>query len=105
MNNVSSRLSLRPRNATFRLARFQERSFWSPMTPVCRVAAIGEILWDVFDNSRMLGGAPLNFAAHAARLGSQVLLVSAVGDDEPGRCALAAIRNSGVDIGSIQRAP
>jgi fructokinase len=53
----------------------------------------------------MLGGAPLNFAAHAARLGSQVLLVSAVGDDELGRCALAAIRNAGVETGFIQRAP
>ena len=73
------------------------------MTPVCRVAAIGEILWDVFDDSKMLGGAPLNFAAHAARLGSQVLLVSAVGDDELGRCALAAIRDSGVDTRFIQQ--
>jgi fructokinase len=75
------------------------------MTPVCRVAAIGEILWDLFDNSKTLGGAPLNFAAHTARLGSQVLLVSAVGDDDLGHCALAAIRNSGVDTRFIQRAP
>jgi fructokinase len=75
------------------------------MTPVCRVAAIGEILWDQFDNSKTLGGAPLNFAAHTARLGSQVLLVSAVGDDELGHRALAAIRNSGVDTRFIQQAP
>lgn len=75
------------------------------MTPVCRVAAIGEILWDVFDNSKTLGGAPLNFAVHASRLGSQVLLVSAVGDDEFGRCALTAIRDIGIDTCFIQRAP
>ena len=75
------------------------------MTPVCRVAAIGEILWDLFDNSKTLGGAPLNFAAHAARLGSQALLVSAVGDDELGDRALAEIRDSGVDMRFIQQAP
>lgn len=74
------------------------------MTPVCRVAAIGEILWDLFDNSKTLGGAPLNFAAHTARLGSQVLLVSAVGDDELGHRALAVIRRSGVDTRFIQQA-
>jgi fructokinase len=75
------------------------------MTPVCRVAAIGEILWDLFDNSKTLGGAPLNFAAHTARLGSRVLLVSAVGDDELGHRALAAIRESGVDARFIQQLP
>ncbi len=31
-----------------------------------RVLALGEILWDVFDQSRRLGGAPLNFADIAA---------------------------------------
>jgi fructokinase len=74
------------------------------MTPVCRVAAIGEILWDVFDSSKTLGGAPLNFAAHSSRLGSQVLLVSAVGNDELGECALREIWNAGVDTGFIRRA-
>jgi fructokinase len=75
------------------------------MTPGCRVAAIGEILWDVFDDSRTLGGAPLNFAAHASRLGNQALLVSAVGDDELGHSALTAIRNSGMDTRFIQQLP
>jgi fructokinase len=75
------------------------------MTPLCRVAAIGEILWDLFDNSKTLGGAPLNFAAHTARLGSQVLLVSAVGDDELGHRALEAIQDSGLDTRFIQQAP
>ena len=33
-----------------------------------RIAVIGEILWDVFDDGEKLGGAPFNFAAHAAQL-------------------------------------
>ena len=75
------------------------------MTRVCRVAAIGEVLWDVFDSSKTLGGAPLNFAAHSSRLGDQVLLVSAVGDDELGDYALREIWDSGVDTCFIRRAP
>ena len=40
------------------------------------IAVLGEVLWDVFDRSRRLGGAPLNFAAHASRLGHDALLIS-----------------------------
>jgi fructokinase len=75
------------------------------MTPACRVAAIGEILWDVFDNSRTLGGAPLNFAAHCSRLGCEALVVSAVGEDEAGESALTGIWDSGVDTAFIRRVP
>ena len=48
---------------------------------VLRIVSIGEVLWDVFDNSEKLGGAPFNFAVHASRLGHKIAFVSAVGDD------------------------
>ncbi len=57
---------------------------------------LGEILWDVFDDTERLGGAPFNFAAQLARLGHNALLVSAVGDDERGRRALEQGRALGV---------
>ncbi len=76
----------------------------SRMTQGCRIVAIGEVLWDVFHDSKRLGGAPLNFAAHATRLGHQVLLVSGVGDDALGRSALAAIEAVGLDTRFIQTA-
>ena len=50
-----------------------------------RLIAIGEILFDLFGDEERLGGAVLNLAAHATRLGHDVALVSAVGDDERGR--------------------
>ena len=53
-----------------------------------KIVAIGEILWDVFDDRELLGGAPFNFAAHASRLGHEVAFISAVGDDDRGRRAL-----------------
>ena len=53
-----------------------------------RIVSIGEILWDVFGDGERLGGAPFNFAAHARRLGHEVVFISAVGEDERGRKAL-----------------
>jgi len=50
-----------------------------------RIVSIGEVLWDVIGDKEYLGGAALNFAAHAARLGHNVFFVSAVGKDERGR--------------------
>lgn len=48
------------------------------------VVGIGEILWDKFPSGKALGGAPANFAYHAARFGHEGLVVSAVGLDRDG---------------------
>jgi fructokinase len=49
-----------------------------------------------------LGGAPLNFAAHASRLGEEALLISAVGTDSLGAAARQAIEELGLDTGMLQ---
>lgn len=48
------------------------------------IIAFGEVLWDIIDGVPNLGGAPLNFAAHARRCGMNAAIVSAVGRDELG---------------------
>ena len=50
-----------------------------------RIVSIGEVLWDVIGDKEYLGGAALNFAAHATRLGHTVFFVSAVGKDARGQ--------------------
>lgn len=67
-----------------------------------KIISIGEILWDVFDHGEYLGGAPFNFAVHAQRLGHDVSFVSAVGNDERGRRALARIAELGVSPRFVQ---
>ncbi|MDP6110318.1 MAG: PfkB family carbohydrate kinase [Planctomycetota bacterium] len=62
-----------------------------------RILAIGEILWDVFPERELIGGATFNFSAHAARLGHEVRLVSGVGNDERGRLALERAKECHVD--------
>ena len=49
------------------------------------IVGIGELLWDVFPEGKVLGGAPANFAYHASQLGFEGYAVSAVGKDAPGR--------------------
>lgn len=46
--------------------------------------SFGEILWDVVGETEHIGGAPLNVAAHAARLGLRSHLYSRVGRDARG---------------------
>ena len=69
------------------------------------IVAFGEILWDVIDGVPHLGGAPFNFAAHAARCGLKSAIVSAVGDDELGRRALEAASGFGVDTSGVSVHP
>ncbi len=53
-----------------------------------RIVSIGEVLWDVIGDKEYLGGAALNFAAHATNLGHSVSFVSAIGKDDRGRRVL-----------------
>lgn len=61
-----------------------------------RILSVGEILWDVFGQTERLGGAPLNFAAHAQKLGHEVYPLSAVGHDERGHRAMEMLRQRGI---------
>jgi fructokinase len=66
---------------------------------------VGEILWDVIGSDEYLGGAPLNFGAHARKLGHEVMLLSAVGDDERGHRALELLRKRGMSTEFVQVLP
>lgn len=48
------------------------------------IVGLGEILWDVLPEGKKLGGAPANFAYHAAQLGLNSIAVSAIGNDALG---------------------
>jgi fructokinase len=61
-----------------------------------RIVSIGEVLWDVIGDKEYLGGAALNFSAHAAQLGHTVFFVSAVGKDARGRRVLERMDELGL---------
>jgi fructokinase len=70
-----------------------------------RIISIGEVLWDLFPYGERFGGAPANFAYHAARLGAEVTMVSAVGDDARGQAAIGILGRFAIDTSLAQVAP
>ena len=71
-------------------------------SPLPHVVVLGEVLWDLFEHSRRLGGAPLNFGVHARRLGHPVTLISALGADELGEQAAKMIVSLDLDTRLLQ---
>ncbi len=60
------------------------------------LVGLGELLWDVYPEAAHFGGAPANFASHAASLGADAWMVSATGADDLGDRARDALRGRGV---------
>ena len=56
------------------------------------VVGLGEALWDVLPEGKKLGGAPSNFAYHAAQMGVKAIAVSALGDDKLGEETIAQLK-------------
>lgn len=67
------------------------------------LAGLGEILWDVFPDGPRFGGAPANFACHAAALRARAMMVSAVGRDELGQRGIAALKERGVETQLVEQ--
>lgn len=60
------------------------------------VIGVGEILWDLLPDGKMLGGAPANFVWHTLELGAAGVVISAVGKDEAGREILDLVDKKGL---------
>lgn len=70
-----------------------------------KIICYGEIVWDALPRSLYLGGAPLNVAAHLAKLNVPVSMVSRIGEDVLGEEVIRNMVNEGLDISLIQRDP
>lgn len=66
------------------------------------ILGLGELLWDCFPDGERPGGAPANFAYHAAQLGFEGGVLSRVGQDARGRKIRAILTESGVKTDWIQ---
>ncbi|MFR9165126.1 MAG: carbohydrate kinase family protein [Dysgonomonas sp.] len=61
------------------------------------VVGLGEILWDVFPERKVLGGAPANFAYHVSQFGFNGYAVSAIGEDLLGKEILSSLEEKGLN--------
>ncbi|MBQ8214277.1 MAG: hypothetical protein IJZ80_09730 [Clostridia bacterium] len=67
-----------------------------------KALVFGEIIWDVYPDEKVIGGAPFNFSAHLAHLGSHAILISAIGNDMLGGLALDEMKRHGIDSSLMQ---
>jgi len=67
-----------------------------------KIAAFGEILFDVYANSKNLGGAPLNFIYHINKLTGSGRMISRVGNDELGKETTSFLTSKGLLTNAIQ---
>ncbi|MCL4386335.1 MAG: carbohydrate kinase [Actinobacteria bacterium] len=72
------------------------------MKKIFKILGVGEILWDVFPNSKKLGGAPTNFAYHVCALGHEGIIVSRIGNDDYGREIIKQLINLGLITDYVQ---
>jgi len=75
------------------------------MKESCKVAGIGEILWDVLPQGKQLGGAPCNFAFHAQQSGLESYVISAIGQDTDGDELLKVLDHLGLNASFVQSKP
>lgn len=67
-----------------------------------KIAAFGELLWDLLPAGKVLGGAPANFIYRINSFGDKGTLLSKVGNDKAGREARQALRSLGLSDENIQ---
>ena len=67
-----------------------------------KIVCFGEVLGDVFQFEKKLGGAPYNVANSLKRLGADVNLISRIGDDQLGKEILEKLHLNNIDSHSIQ---
>lgn len=77
-----------------------ENSHPSRINPI-KALTFGEALFDIIRGSAHLGGAPLNLAAHLAKLGAKPAVITAVGRDDLGENLLAQAKSMGIDTSYI----
>ena len=61
-----------------------------------KILSFGEIIWDVYETEKFIGGAPLNLAAHCSKQGAESFMLSAVGNDNLGKRALEEVKGFNV---------
>ncbi len=71
--------------------------------PTAPILVVGEVLFDVFADSRVIGGAPFNFACQLHSLGFETCFASAVGGDAEGREILEFMSSKGMATDGVNR--
>lgn len=67
-----------------------------------KIVSIGEILFDCFQNKKVLGGAPFNFFYHTYKLTQDAQFVSRIGNDSDGKTIINFLKEKQINLDFIQ---
>ena len=67
-----------------------------------KLVGIGEILWDVFPDGAVLGGAVLNFAMDVNSMGMEGIVISSLGRDSLGTQAKKVCDDRGLKYNEVK---
>ncbi|KLI29007.1 PfkB family carbohydrate kinase [Brachyspira hyodysenteriae] len=70
-----------------------------------KILSFGELLYDVYDNVSVIGGAPFNYSLQLSRLlnkDDKLKFITALGDDDYSKDAVSFIDNENIDKSLIQ---
>jgi fructokinase len=68
-----------------------------------KILCFGEMLWDIFPDGAVPGGAPMNVAIGLKKLGSDVFILSSCGKDELGENLLEYLNENGLSKEFVQQ--
>ncbi|HLW20812.1 MAG TPA: PfkB family carbohydrate kinase, partial [Cyclobacteriaceae bacterium] len=66
-----------------------------------KIVCFGEMLWDVFPQEKIAGGAPMNVALHLNHQKAEIAFISRIGNDEEGQELMSFIRSYGLPTDHI----
>ncbi|MEA2083820.1 MAG: carbohydrate kinase [Thermodesulfobacteriota bacterium] len=67
------------------------------------IISIGEVVWDMFPDRQVLGGAPVNVAYHLRSLGVDVKVITRIGTDKLGEATITQLAGLGLPLEGIQK--
>lgn len=69
------------------------------------IISIGEVVWDIFPDKEVLGGAPINVAYHLRSLNFDAGIITRVGSDNLGILTLSCLKKLGLGVSWVQVDP
>lgn len=73
------------------------------MSDKLKGVCFGEILIDVFQEEKKIGGAPLNVATRLCSFGHEIALISAIGDDQDGKTIIYHLEEVGIQSRFVEQ--
>ena len=66
------------------------------------IVSIGEVVWDIFGDRKVLGGAPINVAYHLQSLNMDVKIITKIGQDALGKETKSRLQELGLSLDGVQ---